>query len=70
MPEQKFHVGDIVRIRPFDEIDDGDIGDLKRTSTECYAIHRSNIDGFSKSGPCVVKSGREIHGTYIYRLEY
>lgn len=70
MPEQKFHKGDVVRIRPFEEIDTGDIGNITHAPDSCYSIRRETIDKMSKLGPFVVVSGCAAYGTYVYEIKY
>lgn len=47
MTEQKFYVGDRVRIRPFCQIDQSDIGNASYTDGYCYGIPRRSIDKWS-----------------------
>lgn len=65
---QKFQIGDMVTVRPFDEIDTDDIGTLRRDSNECYAIESRYINAMSADGPFVIKSVHEDWGTFIYKL--
>lgn len=75
--EAKFKEGDIVAVRPFDEIDLDDIGNLQYEnrgigSQFCYGIGRNHIDKRSQDGYAyrIASPGDDYRGTYVYRLEY
>ncbi len=65
---QRFQIGDTVNVRPFDEIDTGDIGLIRRNRDECYAIDREYINKVSTGGPFIIKSAHEDWNTFIYSL--
>lgn len=50
MSDRKFYDGDIVAVRPFDEIDFDDIGDLSHDEKYCFGIVRSHIEEMSRKG--------------------
>lgn len=73
----KFKEGDIVAVRPFDEIDLDDIGDLQYVNKEggsqfCYGIGIGHINKRSQDGYAyrIASQGDYYRGTYVYRLEY
>lgn len=70
MTEQRFFKGDMVRIRPFDEIDASDIGTVGLTSNICFSITKHHINEKSKDYPylLVVRHSRECD-THIYTLK-
>lgn len=71
MTEQKFFIGDRVRVRPYDKIDTLDIGNSSCDSYYCYGIPKRHIDRASdKSDGFVIRNGRfnEDKGMFIYDL--
>lgn len=68
MNEQKFHVGDAVMIRPFDEVDMADMGRLKRALGQCYGIDRDYINERTDRFYRVAKHMKDC-GAHVYKLE-
>lgn len=76
MTEQKYYIGDAVRIRPFREIDVKDIGVVSYhgegyRSHDCYGISESHIDAMSEDPrPLYIVRAERGNGnnTYIYDL--
>ena len=66
--EQRFFKGDLVRVRPFDEIDRDEIGRVGKNECVCFAISSRIIDRRSGEGPFVITSAVTGFGTYIYHL--
>ena len=71
MSEQKFKVGDLVRVRHFDEIDTDDIGDISYDdhNRTCYEIYDTSIDMHADSeAPYVIATAGTYLNAYVYRL--
>lgn len=68
--EPKFSKGDVVAIRPFNEIDSDDIGRVGISENSCFSIPCEHINRQSASGekPYVVTRIDCEYSTYIYRL--
>ena len=67
--EPKFRKGDQVMIRPFDTIDQDDIGRVGMNEHNCFSIPRSHIDRQSEAEePYVVTRIDDEYGTYVYRI--
>lgn len=67
--EQRFHEGDIVMIRRFDEIDRSEIGSTGLSATNCFSIGKGYINDMAKRGPAfAISSVRKDYRTYIYTL--
>ena len=69
MTEQKFHPGDIVRIRPFDQIDREDIGRLTWTPNSCYGIPSGDIAKARRNyGELIIHSAEMYKDSWVYHL--
>lgn len=70
MTVQKFQVGDVVAVRPFTEIDIGDIGGLQVNSTHCFGIDVNHIDTVAKDGFKFQISDHDFYGgSHVYSLQ-
>ena len=69
MTEQKFHVGDEVRVRPFSEIDTSDLGTISIKRKSCYSIDREHIDSMSGMGTFFIRNVNTSFDTFIYTME-
>ena len=67
MAEQKFQIGEEVRIRPFAKIDEHDIGRLRKTSNECFDISKDYINARTDRIFSIEKCGTSFE-TYVYLL--
>lgn len=67
MNEQKFQIGEEVRIRPFDKIDKHDIGQLRKTPNECFDIDKDYINARTDRIFSIDKCEKSF-GTYVYLL--
>lgn len=67
MNEQKFQKEDLVRVRRFDEIDEQDIGRLRKSATECYSINKDFINDKADTIFKIARCEQDI-GTYVYKL--
>lgn len=76
MQVQKYEIGDLVRIRPFDSIDPKDLGDISYKpydpdypfSGSCGGIPRATVYRYREYGDMIVTEVRAGEGTFIYRL--
>lgn len=69
MTVQKFQVGDVVAVRPFTEIDSGDIGGLRIDSTYCFGIGFKHINTMAKDGFSYQIIDHDIYGgSHVYSL--
>ena len=69
MSEQKFHVGDEVRVRPFSEIDTSDLGTISIKRKSCYSIDSEHIDSMSERGTFFIRAVNTSFETFIYTME-
>lgn len=69
MTEQKFRPGDCVRIRPFDLIDQEDIGRLTWTTNACYSIDREEIEAaHAKYSELFIVDAHVFKDSWVYHL--
>lgn len=69
MNEQKFQVGDRVRARPFDQIDLGDIGEIRHTAGDCFGITAGTINKYAERDYMEVTKVGLYNGANVYRLD-
>ena len=69
MTVQKFQVGDLVAVRPFTEIDNGDIGSLRINSSYCFGIGADHSDALAKNGFLYRIAGHHTYNdSHVYSL--
>lgn len=71
MAIQKYHVGDLVRILPFEEIDTEDVGGYY-SSTSCFGIPRETINEYAQNLNGIMLAVDDVYnlpsGTVYYHL--
>ena len=67
MNEQKFHNGDAVMIRPFDEVDMEEMGRIRKSAGVCYGIDRNYINERTDRVYRIAKHMQDC-GAHVYKL--
>ena len=66
---QKFILGEVVMVRPFDEIDRSELGDILMNDRWCFSIRRDFIDAHADRGfGYFISTIKQDRGTYVYLL--
>lgn len=68
MNEQKFHNGNAVMIRPFDEVDMEEMGRIRKTAGVCYGIDREYINERTDKVYRIAKHMEDC-GAHVYKLK-